>query len=223
MAIALVAHAFTVSATSTNTSIAAPAINATGATLLVATLASLNNVAVGVTDSQGNTWLPLTGQHNGVTYGQIFYCPNPSVSASLVITGNFNTIPYAAVSVAAFSGTDSNSYKAMTGANAAAVGTIQPGSITPAFNGSLLYVGETSANAGSTLASISTGTILANNGGTPGNSVPIADAYYIQATAAAINPTLTYTSTAGQAVALMACFAPAGSVAPSTGAFFFTA
>jgi hypothetical protein len=140
-----------------------------------------------------------------------------------VITGNFNTIPYAAVSVAAFSGTDGNSYKAQSGANALSVGSIQPGSITPAFNGSLLYIGETSANAGSTLASISTGTILANNGGTPGNSVPIADAYYIQAAAAAINPTLTYNTTAGQAVALMACFAPAGSVAPSTGAFFFTA
>jgi hypothetical protein len=79
----LVAH----TGASLNTSpVTTPAIDTTGATLII--IAAADDVAPSVpTDSAGNTWTPLTLWDQGTTMlVRLFYCVNPTTSTSHTFT-----------------------------------------------------------------------------------------------------------------------------------------
>ncbi|HEY9712213.1 MAG TPA: fibronectin type III domain-containing protein, partial [Chroococcales cyanobacterium] len=86
------------------------AFNSTGADLLVAFISSHNNVAFTVTDSYGNTWLPLAGPASSVgsqnypLEGEYFYAPNAKTGANHTITVGLSQAQPLILSIAAITG-----------------------------------------------------------------------------------------------------------------------
>lgn len=180
MAIALVAHAGAASANSSTATTAG--IDTTGANLLVASIAFIDfggsNV---VTDSNGNTWTALTefGGSGASRAEKMFYCVNPTVGAGHTFTGS---APFPSVCVAAFSGADSTPFDQESGA----VGSVQPGSITPAGDNELFVTGIACTDAGT--QTIDQGFSVTDSVGNGANNIGCALAYLIQTTGAAQNP-----------------------------------
>ncbi len=183
--------------------VASPAINTTGAKLIVIGLTQDFNTNANVTDSAGNTWTQLTRRNNAFSYSQLLYCINPTTSASHTFTAT--AAANDAICIAAFSG--SGIYEADTGNNNTSSTTIQPGSITPAQNNELVITTATITATATTL-SINGGFAITDQqiiGSSPsywGNGL----AYLIQTTAAAANPTWTYSTTPPANACAMACF-----------------
>jgi hypothetical protein len=182
--VALVAHTVSNSFTATNTT---TAINTTGATLIVLATNQEFETFGAPTDSAGNTWTLIARQDNSAWY----YCLNPTTSANHTFTiGNSLAGIYrSSITVEAFSG----SFTGLdTQSSVYTSGSYQPGAITPAHNGELVVsqlqcfvenVGAVAVDSGFTITDY-----------TPINSSPYAFAfagmaYYVQPTAAAINPT----------------------------------
>jgi hypothetical protein len=86
------------------------AFNSTGADLLVVFIGSHNNVAFTVTDSYGNTWLPLAGPSASVgsqdypLEGELFYAPNAKTGANHTITVGLSQAEPLIMSIAAVAG-----------------------------------------------------------------------------------------------------------------------
>lgn len=77
-----------------------PAINTTGATLIVIHSARSAANPQTPTDSAGNTWTPLSVVIGGTLYNQFFYRVNPTTSATHTFTPGASSV----ICVAAFSG-----------------------------------------------------------------------------------------------------------------------
>ena len=177
------------------------AIDTTGATLLVAVMGNIDNAAVVPTDSKGNTWTALTKRSgDNSSEGQIYYSIPTTVGTGHTFTTSGGTSNYCSMCVAAFADTNASPYEAESGAANAS----QPGSLTPAGNGSLLvagigyYTGDPS-----TINSSFTVAEYQNSGA--GVNFGSGLAYLIQTTAAAVNPTWTGVSSGG---CVMAVFKP---------------
>lgn len=223
MSIALVSSAILPSPSPSPGTLTTSAIDTRGATLIVVQAASLNYQANSVSDSRGNTWTALTSINSAITYTRLYYCVNPSTSASHTFTTAWNSSTYPSMQVAAFSGVAaSGAFDQQSVNSGLSSTTIQPGSITPVANNELVVFANSSANAGATVSSVSVGTITNNSGGTPGNSVPLCMAYLVQSTATAVNPTFNLSGTAGQLVAAMATFKANVGIS-RTSKFFFLA
>lgn len=87
------------------------AFDSTGATALLLFVGTHNAVGqtISVTDSQGNTWLPLAApQVDGSNFelDAIYYCNNPSNSAALTVTVTLNTGKSLVMHVTAVSGSN---------------------------------------------------------------------------------------------------------------------
>lgn len=174
------------------TSCTTAAANNTGATLFVVSVANYSSdaCAVPVSDSSSNTWVHLTGYGNDAGASNrhicISYVKNPTVTSSqtISITGGVSA---AGVTFASFSGTDLTSpLDQQNGiANSVTTTTVQPGSVTPAQNNELVYSAICSNN--SSTSSIDSGMTKINSTAT----IMFADAYKVQTSAAAINPTWT--------------------------------
>ena len=149
-------------------------------------------------DSKGNTW--ILGQSNnssptvGITHN-MYYCLNPTVGAAhtftFTSTGGFPSINYCAVTnVLAL---DKNGG---TNGGSSGVSSIQPGSLTPTQSGELIFCGMGSSNTGSTPTINSGFTIAHGNNFVGGTSEVSSLAYLIQGSAAAVNPTWSWTTPA---------------------------
>lgn len=176
------------------TSVTAP-INTTGATLLVAMTAYYvpGGVAT-LTDSKSNTWTALTLYAGANGAGRMYYCKNPVVGTghTFTLTDDGGGADYNAVAVAAFSGTNTaENADGDNGATNASTATLQPGSITPSLDNSVVVTGLMfNDNPPSGNATINGGfTVAQSKSSAVGYSVAIA--YLVQATAAAANPTWT--------------------------------
>lgn len=217
MAYSLVSHTHTTGGVTGGSS---PAINTVGATLLVFSVSYLVNNPV-VSDSLGNTFTLAvdSGTNAGNQGKRIYYCLNPITGASDIFTiGTSGGNVLAVGEITAWSGAAASSVLGPTNsALAPTATTLQPGSVTPTQNGSLIITGVTSQNTGS--VTINSGfTITDQEPLTGGVSYSGAQAYLIQGTAGAVNPTwsgLTLTSAAAIAV-----FKPA---AVNTAGMFFGA
>lgn len=176
------------------------AMNNTGATVLVAYNSCLDNGSVDpsvVTDSSGNTWSKLTGQTatgSNVVNGTLWYVIGPVVTSSQTVTLSMISVA-CTLFAASFNGTLTTG--AVDQSNGATSGsnltqsTIQPGSITPGANGELLVTGlgvYCLTNCSTPVVGIDTGFTLIDS--TNANSVVDGGlAYFVQSSAAAINPT----------------------------------
>jgi hypothetical protein len=167
--------------------------------LLVVAIADFNSsTKTTLSDSRGNTWTELT--QSAVTSGtrtRIFYCFSPSVGSGHTFTSTqVSGSPYQALAVAGFSGT-SGTYDKQNGATTASGTTLATGSVTPASADSLV-VAAWGSTATSTCSVDSSMSIASQLAGVASNSFAIALAYKIQG-ASAINPTFTWTGSAGSA------------------------
>lgn len=127
---ALVSHTFMAVDFSGGTT---SAINTTGANFIVVGIGNFRDTAVTVTDSNSNTWTPLT-RANGGRYDvatQLFYCSSAIVGSGHTFTVTGSGV-YGNFLVAAFSGVASTPFDVENGNAVDASGqTIQPGSVTP--------------------------------------------------------------------------------------------
>jgi hypothetical protein len=169
-----------------------PAINTTGATLLVAEVTGTNGSAVAPSDSNSNSWT-LIG--SGLTSGngsesRLYYSLAPTVGAGHTFS---NSSPFAAMTVAAFSGALSpGALDQNTGFSNTSPG--QPGSVTPSQDNELVIAvigGFLSSGA----AIDSSFTLQEEQPAVNGVNYSSALAYKIQTTAIAENPTWTFTGT----------------------------
>jgi hypothetical protein len=195
----------------TNTSTTSTSINTTGATLLVMSIGqyiAIEETAPVPSDSYGNTWtlaVRYDNPPNGATENQaeyLFYAANPTVGTGHTFTTTVSQ-GYTSQQVAAFSGIVTSSpldqtsgvYSGTTGG-----GTLQPGSLTPSQNDCLIITNEGNFSGGTgATASVNLGFTITNQDiSTYGSFCGSALAYLVQATAAAINPTWTLSTTANQ-------------------------
>lgn len=199
-------------------------ISTVGATLLVMSIGQYDNVtavAPTISDSASNTWtlaVTIGGGSNQIQY--IYYVANPATSA----THNFTTFwsaggAYPSQQVTAWSGVATSSPLDQTSSSwnsgAASAATIQPGSLTPSVNNCLIITSEGNFNSGGTGPSLTINesfTITNQDASVYGSYCGSGQAYLIQTTAAAVNPTWTLASTTNQFdyLALMAVFKPSG-------------
>jgi hypothetical protein len=176
------------------------AMNTTGATLLVWSVAWWEGGGtLTLSDSKGNTWVPLA-KHGPGQYSthRFYYAATPIVGTGHTFTAS----PAAGASinqiVLAFTGApltvDAESGTAVFGPTSAA-----SGSVTPTQNGCLILTGYSnivgSANTGVTLTPAMTEIPVGANPDGRG-----ATGWLVQPTAAAINPTWAWTGTTGVAV-----------------------
>ena len=202
-AIALIASTSAGSANKNN--VTTTGIDTTGAKLIVVAVTGAGNVdQIVLTDSNSNTWIPVTAL-TAPTYtrAQLYYCINPIVGAGHTFTGT-RTTSWPVVSVAAYSVTGSVQLESVSD-GAQTISTVtsqQPGSLTPSINGALLATAEstvvaTSIAINSSFSKASTDLGSNNFGGGLG--------WLVQATAAAVNPTWSW-SGASRGSTVMACF-----------------
>lgn len=178
------------------------AIDTTGANLLVIVTAG-SGASVG--DSKSNTWTGLTSTSiDGYGYLRVWYCLSPTVGTghTFSVVGN-----YVSLCAAAYSGVDAYDQESTNNGSSAGTGT--PGSVTPSANGALIVWGGAAGSGSPTIASITTGTVEQNTTGTNSVDYGCGLADYVQATAAAVNPTLTWGATYSWA-AVAAVFTPTG-------------
>lgn len=186
--------------------VATPAINTTGATLIVVVTGRYagGGVITSVTDSKGNTYVALTdyviGGGDGV---QVYYCKNPIVGAGHTVTVNApSTFP--SISVAAFNLTDTTANADQeNGATNVSSATLATGSVTPSTDNQLIVAGVAHDQASQT---INAGFTIADSiAYSPGTYIGSGIAYLVQTTATAVNPTWN-ASVAGNICAAIATF-----------------
>jgi len=181
-------------------------INTNGCNLLVVTVSAAG--ATTLTDSAGNTWTAGTATSNGSNRVQIYYCYNPTTSAShtFTVTGS---LTYPTISYYACANYNGATPTQAAGGIAFSALSVQPGSLTPAQNGALLVA---ALNQGVTTAqtiSIDSGFASDFANYVSGISVGGGSGYLLQSSAAAVNPTMSWPTTTGNAAAAMMSFLPA--------------
>ena len=193
MAIALVNHTvITGLGTNGGTS---PAIDTTGATLLVISVGYYAAATKTVSDSYSNTWTPLTAQENSGDDGnRLWYALNPVVGTGHTFTITGSGV-YLSACIAAFRGVANvTPFDVQNGAINAASTTIASGSVTPSANNELVITGA-SGNANLSGTPTGTGmTLIDSNPYVASNQSSSGLAYAIQTTASAINPAWTLAS-----------------------------
>jgi hypothetical protein len=204
-----------------NSPLTTAGINTTGADLIVVSVVVDTNGTgsttanpPSITDSKSNGWTQITAQAagSGTSATYLFFSHNPMVGSGHTFTATTATVPAGTITVQAWSGsvvgmvTDQNS-----AANTGGATSLQPGSITPSQNNSLVVAsfGGLDMDAGDT-QSIDGGFALSDqNTFVGGNHYAGAMAYLVQGSAAAINPTWSWTNTSS-AAALITDFVPGG-------------
>lgn len=177
-------------ASTNGTSVTSAAIDSTGANFLVAAIADYAGAAVGATpiDSKGNTWNPLTSFVDGSNLTRIrLYWSKPSAVGAAHTISYTQTTP--SIAFAAFSNTNATPFGSEVGASGSSVSPAG-GSITPGANNGLIIsafcgLGPLPITPDPSFTII--GTALASSV----NNFAIGMSYFIQTTAAAVNPVWT--------------------------------
>lgn len=187
----------------------------TGATLLVAVVGSYNQTTQPtISDSKSNTWTALTAYEDGAsrTRVRIYYVANPSVGAAHTATAAQASC-FCSIAFAAFSGvTTTSPFDQQNGSFTDSGTSVQPGSITPSEDNTVVIAGLGSDTAASSHAINGSYTLqVSHDGG--GAHLGSHLAFWIQTTATATNPTYSWSGT-DQASAAIASFKSSGGAAP---------
>ncbi len=182
------------------------AIDTTGANLLVAVITGLGTNPV-VTDSKSNTWITVTAATGpGTLSTQIVYVKNPTVGSGHTFTFTVAGAGYPSGCVGAFHGADTSQNIDQHAQNnvLAVATTAQAGSITPSVNNELIIFGTGWLNV--TYDSVDSGCTIIQKV-TPGAGNTSAGlAWTQQTTAAAINPTASFTGVYYEKMAVIGSF-----------------
>lgn len=146
------------------------------------------------TDSKSNSWTGLTPQNEGTngSWAQIWVSgDSPTVGSGHTFTCNENTT-YPSIHVIWASGSANSPTDQQNGATGVGVTSIQPGSITPTEDNEIVLVLTTHGQTGGT--TINSGFTEATDIDFTANSMGGTFSYLIQTTAAAVNPTISFSS-----------------------------
>jgi hypothetical protein len=213
MAITLVAHVHIASPDGND--VTSGPVDGTGADFIVTSLSNYSGTgAATITDSEnGATYAYKTAKTSTFTRARIGYKYNASVSNAMTFTIGNGGIGSAAAEVLLFSGvlTASDPSDGENGATPTSATSWQPGSITPSQNGDLIVTGL--CHVTTDTYSINSSFIIPSGGQNTyigGQRHGNATAYLIQGTAAAVNPTWSWTTSDDPAIAIAAFKAAAG-------------
>lgn len=193
-----------------------PAIDTTGADLIVAALSWYSgpngSADPGLVDSKGNSWTGLTARTDGTNTVRLLYCRGPAVGPGHTF-GAPGADAYASLGVVAFSGSAAAPFAAESGSSAASATSIRPGALTPPQAGCLVVTGlvlsaQVTPSGDPGFASLVTT-------GTNGKNAAGGIGWLAQSAAASANPQWTWPGAAG-ADAAMATFRPAAA-SPAAG------
>ena len=180
-----------------DSSTTSPAISTTGAKLIVVGISTYQDwYATALSDSAGNTSYTQATKYSSNNAVQYWYLINPSnTSGSTTWTPTFaGPKNYARICVFVFNCSGTPVFDTENGRTSNA--TFTTGSITPAVNGAVIIAGGFNYATGSGI-SIDNSFDLSLFVDSGSNIGAGGDAYKIQATAAAINPTLSNTGWTG--------------------------
>lgn len=210
---ALVAHTNAFS----NATQTTPGVDTTGASLLVIGAADYftDITTCTVTDSNSNTWHHLSNQPGDTNTETALWYAWDKAGASLVVGSEHTvtitcTMPYLGLTFAAYSGTltTADPFDVQNGSGATTFSTSgQLGSVTPSQNTSLIVTIVT-ANTGSTCTVDSSYTVTDCRPWQSGVNEMAAQAYLVQTSATATNPTWSIVG-GTSAIAAIAAFKPA--------------
>ncbi len=182
--------------------LATTAINTTGATFIAIQIAEYDGVTFGtLTDNKSNTWTQLRVDKVSATVANYtYYCSSCTVGTGHTFTYS-KTGSFAAVNVIAVGNTVTSSpVDQQNGTFNAAATSLQPGSITPGQNGEIIIASIATTNTGGAVA-INSGFVITDaTTFSAGSNQGAMMAYLIQGSAAAINPTFSWSSSAPIAV-----------------------
>lgn len=185
------------------------AIDTSGANLIVASVNWFNGITIDgiISDSKSNSWTPLTLRTSGSQSGRQHFVSSPSVGSGHTFSFTGTTIA-PALCVSAWSGAAASPFDQESG-SAGVASSQQPGSITPSENNCLLTTDHgTQTSTNSTVDGGFTRTdMIAFSSGVNESG---AQAYLIQATAAAANPTWTDTGSSNSTSTMAAWKAGGG-------------
>ncbi len=181
-------------------------IDTTGASVLIWHVSGYNQLPSTLSDSYNNDWVQVEtvlSTYSGGGY-RVTYIAFPAPSQ--IGTGHTFTAlgssQFISFCVAAFGGTCG--FAGFTHANSGFVTSMQAGSTTPPMNGCLLIAGLSMTNGISGAVGIdSSFSIIDQVAYSYGTYFGSALAYYVQPTAAAVNPTWSWTGSAGVAADLL--------------------
>jgi hypothetical protein len=214
MAFSVVASVSTGSSDS-GASVTTAAIDTTGADLIVLAFSFYAGSDFVMTDSKGNTWTALTPRNNGSNRQRLFYCVSPTVGSGHTWGYSAATV-YPVISVLALAGADTaDAFDQESGNSSAGATSIQPGSLTPDADNCIVIAGI--ENQAGTNLSINGGFTAVKTDAVGGNCVCGGIAYLIQTTAAAANPTWSWTTSAEAGTGLATFHAAAGGGSPVGG------
>lgn len=210
----LVVH--TTAASTNGTSVTTSAIDTTTSHSLFLIVTQNTPESGTLTDSKSNTWVPLTAQ-SPFSAGslRIYYCVNsPTVGSGHTFTWTAGGSQLPSIAVAAF--TDIVSFESESGNIGGSTDSVQPGSLTPSLDNSILITGEIDVAVGSS-ATVDQGfTISDSTNVVAATSYATRLAYLIETTATAKNPTWqTSPSQPVSLAAVMAVFRPGAGTNPT--------
>ena len=192
------------------------AIDTTGANLIVISVGFYSaGTGLTVSDSKGNTWLPLTLRTTSSGHQRFFYAQAALVGSGHTFTVTGTSI-YPAIHVRAFAGATATPFDLQAGATNSG-SSLATGSITPTQPGALVVSGLCFDST----ATVSVAPTMTVTQSPFGSGVAFGGAlgYLVQTTAAAVNPTWTIPGGATNAAAV-ASFLPgaaAAALAPTQG------
>jgi hypothetical protein len=181
--------------TDTNT-ITSSSIDTSGSDTIFVVVSWYTGVGGGavLTDSKGNTWNGLTERSNGFDLRQrVYYAKNATAGTghTFTLTG---TVSLPAGAVSAFSGGHLTApFDQEVFANISSTSG-QPGSLTPSENDCIVISGQNNQDANGSVATIDSGFTKTDSVDRATSGLGVGSAYLIQTTAAAVNPTWSWSS-----------------------------
>jgi hypothetical protein len=181
------------------------ALDTTGANLLVVSVAYYTGFggAPVVSDSKSNTWSGLTARGPGNTKQRFFYAKNATAGAAHTFTVTGGTI-YPSAIILAVAGADPTAPfdGENGGGSASSAGPLTTGSLTPSVANCLIVSGFASDNV--TNPAVSAGLTLTTSAYVGGGGQAGATGLLVQTTAAAINPSWSWSGTQPVGIAVAA-------------------
>lgn len=187
--------------------------DSTGADTLFLVFGAIDADPNSISDSKGNTWTLVVDHDNGgsgfKTY--LYRSDTPATVGSGHTVTITNTTAFIAFSLEGMAGGKTTGIVDQTNSGEGIFGSsVQPGSITPSEDNTVVITGCTTTNDGS-ISSIDGGFTLSNSVAPGGTNVTSGVSYLIQTSAAAANPTWTLSGTVTRENAVIASFKAAAS------------
>lgn len=195
------------------TPITTPAIDTTGADLLVIGISQESNgptSIAAISDSKGNTW--TSGTVHAVLNGVqtvIEWVPTPTVGTGHTFTLTKVDNNFAgALEVQAWSGSATSPFGGQNGATVSGATSLATGSVSPGVAGSLIVAVLGSNNVSS--IAIDTGFTISDTNAFAGGSNYAGSLAYLAPDTAPVNPTWTWTSSAASSASIVVFKPPGG-------------